>query len=297
MLRFSLPVLFSWLLVLLVVLPPFDAAAQGDGVWSNISKTSAGAKKAADKKVSAINKWKDHLQQWGLDSNYNHSLSLGGRLNSDGWGGTVTYKRLISRSSYNLWQLSFSEIKNEKEAKQQKANTAFPELGASSSFIYGKLNNLYTLQLGFGKEQLLLPGIVEGNISIGLRYSGGFSLAMLKPYYLRLIEVDNSTQPATAKETDERYSAANSSLFLDPSFILGRYRWSKGLGEMTYIPGIYGQTALVIEPAKGKTLIQTITLGISGAVYSRQLVIMADQKASHWEGCLFAGLELGKRWK
>ena len=283
-------------MVMALLLGSGGSFGQAASVWSGAT-TAGSVRNTAAKKVDGIQKWKRHLEQWGLDSTWTHSLSLCGRLNSDGWSGGLSYKHRRNSTAYTLWQLTFSEIKGEKEAKQQRANTAFPELGASSSYIFGKVNNLYTLQLGYGRERLLLPGVVEGNISVGIRYGGGFSLAMLKPYYLRLVYVDNSTQPVSGTERDERYSDANSSLFLDPSFILGRYRWSKGLGEMTYVPGIYGHTALVIEPAKGKTFIQTVTLGISAAVYSRKLTIMAEQKASAWEGCLFAGLELGKRWK
>src|SRR5690606_27457679 len=88
-----------------------------------------------------------------------------------------------------VFSLTFSEIKHEKQIKQQREN-AYPELGNATPFVFGKVNNLYTLQLGHGREQLLLPGVIEDNLSVSMRFSGGFSLAMLKPYYLRLAYPD-----------------------------------------------------------------------------------------------------------
>lgn len=274
-------------------------AANGSDVWQSANKSARGIKEKGAKKLSAVKRWKDHLKQWGLDSNYTHSLSLSGRLASDGYGGGMVYKvRREGKSSYHLWQLRFNEVKGEKEVAQQRDNTAFPQLGQGTPYIFGKLNNLYTLQLGYGRENLLLPGILEGNVSIGFRYGGGFLLAMLKPYYLNLLYVDYSTSPATAISKEEAYADANKDYFLNPATILGKGRWKSGLNAMEYIPGIFGEAALVIEPGKGKgAFIQTITLGLSAAFYNSNLTIMAEQKAYPFEGCLFATLELGKRWK
>ena len=57
--------------------------------------------------------------------------------------------------------------------KQQATATSFKELGEATPFVYGKINNLYTLQLGYGQEQVILPGVVEGNMSVGFRWSAG----------------------------------------------------------------------------------------------------------------------------
>ena len=268
-------------------------------VWQSANNSVKGIKEKGAKKISGLKKWKDHLKQWGLDSKYNHSLSLAGRLNSDGYGGGLTYKRKKEgKSSNSLYQLRFSEVKHEKEVKQQRDNTAFPQLGQGTPYIFGKVANCYALQLGYGRESLLLPGVLEGNVSIGIRYAGGFSLAMLKPYYLDLLKVDYSTTPATAAKSEEAYNEVNKESFLNPAFILGKGRWKSGLSDMTYIPGIFAEAALVIGPGKGKkAFVQTITLGAGGAFYSADLRIMAAQKPHPFEACLFAALELGKRWK
>jgi hypothetical protein len=278
-----------------VVLIPCMSSAQ-TSTWSSGSAKAGAAQKAASAKHK-LKDFKKHLQEWGMDTSFNHTFLIGGKLNSDGWSGSMY---LMKRKNYhvtNFWELSFSEIKHEKQIKQQGTNSAFPELGNTTPYVFGKINNLYTLQVGYGKEMLLLPAVMEGNISVSFRYSGGFSLAMLKPYYLKLIYTDYSTNPATAHLEQQKYSSSDSDLFLNTGTILGAASWSKGLGEITYVPGTYFQAAFAITPGKNKSFVQVVTLGINAALYAETLPIMADQKAYPWEVALFAGLGIGKRWK
>ncbi|PZF73745.1 hypothetical protein [Taibaiella soli] len=265
--------------------------------WESTSTAKQKAAKQISQKQSAIKSWRDHLQKWGLDSNYNHALAVGGKLNTDGWSGFAYYQKRDNNTSCHFFQLSFSEIKHEKQVKQQKGNTAFPELGAASPYVFGKINNLYTLQLGYGKEYLLLPGLLEGNMSVSLRVQAGASMAMLKPYYLKLIYVnyDSAGQHATMQE--EKYSEQNKEKFLNTSFILGASNWTKSLSEITYVPGAFADLGIAIEPLKNKNFIKTITIGGNFAFYSKELAIMAENKAYPWQANFYVGLSMGKRWK
>lgn len=265
-----------------------------NSVWNSDAKKSAGNK--ANKTKHKLKDYKEHLQNWGLDTNYNHAFLLGGKLNSDGWSGSMYFVKRKSYKLSNFWQINFSEIKHEKQTKE-KSTASYPQFGNASPFVYGKINNLYTLQIGFGNERLLLPAVMEGNISVSFRYSLGFSLAMLKPYYLKLLYSDNSNPTDTVHIEQHKYSPSDSTRFLNTNRIFGASKWTKGLDEIDFVPGAYFETAIAIIPGKNKTFIQTITLGINGAFYAKALTIMADQKAYPWQVSLFAGLAIGKRWK
>ena len=206
-------------------------------VWDTGKDVKKAAADKTDKTTHKLKDFKKHLQQWGLDSNYNHGFLVGGKANSNGWSGNVYYQIRNSRTRSTLWQLSFSEIKHEKQAKQTGQASAFPQLGSPTPFIFGKINNLYTLQLGFAKEHLLLPAILEGNLSVSFLYGGGFSLAMLKPYYLKLVYVDYASANDSAYVEQQKYSTANSAKFLNNGSILGAAKWSKGLDDIDYVPG------------------------------------------------------------
>ncbi len=279
---------FASLLVLLVL--PLALQAQN---WEPGSKARAKASRAA----SGLRKWKAHLQQWGLDSSYNRSLCAGARLNSDGWSGSLTYGRRSGQGSMSLWQLRFSEVKHEKETRQQGSNAQFTGLGSGTPYIFGKRNNLYLLQLGYSRGLELLPAVLDGNTGIGFRYGGGLTLAMLKPYYLQLIYPDYSVSPATAQVREEPYGDANAERFLNPSMVLGRGRWSEGLDRMRYVPGLYGECAVVITPGGRKAFVQTISLGAQGMLCSARLPLLAEHEGAWYQLRLFAGLDLGKRWK
>ena len=135
---------------------------------------------------------------------------------------------------------------------------------------------------------------MDGNLSVSLRYSGGLSLALLKPYYLKLIYEDINN-PNAAQLEQQKYNQADSIKFLNPSSILGAAPWSKGLAETELVPGAYFEIALAIIPGKSKYFTQKVTLGINGAYYAKPLPIMVDQKAMPWQVSLFAGLLIGKR--
>lgn len=278
----------------------------GKGQTSTWDNPKGKATAGIERKKGAVKKWKEHLQAWGMDSSYNHGFFIGGRLSTNGWSGTVMYQKpLYGKGRYRyrkipgqsrLYTISFSEVKHEKQIKQQASKTAFPELGSPSPFVFGKINNLYLLQLGYGREQMILPRVLDGNISVAFSYSGGLSLAMLKPYYLKLIHIDYfPTEHAWVEE--EKYSSSNEVLFLKQDQVLGASSWSKGLSEIKYVPGVFIDGALTLEPARGKTFIQTISLGGQFSIYTKALPIMAERKAFAWQGALYVGLMLGKRWK
>jgi len=265
-------------------------------VWEGSKEQLMQVKDAAKKKENKAKQWKDHAEKWGLDSNFNYGLSLSGRLNTNGWSGGLQY--IIKRKHRNrtIWQLYFSEIKHEKEIKQEGSDAGYSYLGKSSAYIFGKINNAYTLQLGYGKEQMLFPSLMDGNVSVSLRYMAGPTIAMMKPYYLKLIYVDYNPEPI-AHIQSEKYSSLNDGQFLLQGNILGKDSWTKGLSGIKYIPGLFGEVYFAIEPDRPKAFIKTIMIGANAAFYTSKLEIMADRKAFPYQASFFVGLSLGKRWK
>lgn len=287
--------LSRYLFLLLSVFAPYGSIAQqGADFWNNATAKPQKVQSRLKKQGNKLKQYKDHLEKWGLDSNYSHGLAIGGRLTSTGWTALVYYQHRLSMTQNYFLQLGFSEIIHEKQIKQQRQNIAYPELGASNAFVFGKINNVYQLQLGYGREQLLLPGLLEGNMTISLRYQAGFSLAMLKPYYLKLIH--DEYYPDSVFVREERYTPDNKERFLRTGNVLGASKWKNGLNEINYLPGAFVDVAICIEPLKNKTFIKTVTLGGNFSIHSGDIEIMANQKAYPWNACLYAGLSLGKRW-
>jgi len=281
--------------ILLFIALASSAHAQKN-VWEGSKEQLLQVEDKGRKKVSGIKKWKDHIQLWGLDSNYNHALSLSARLNTNGWSGGLQYLRNQKAGNKTLWSLHFSEIKHEKESKLQNTGGPFANLGKNRPYIFGKVNNAYTLQLAYGREQLLFPALLDGNMSISMRYAAGPALALLKPYYLELVYVDDLPEPAAHLQT-ERYTDANAFKFLQPGSISGKAPWSKGLGEIKYAPGLFAELCFVLEPDRPKSFVKAVTIGGNAAWYTSPITIMAERKAYRHQASFFVGLSLGKRWK
>lgn len=272
-----------------------QSLAQQD-IWKNeIARTKK--RKTYKHKTSRLQQLHDHIKNWGLSHDYDKELLIGGRFNSNGWSAGVYYFTRRNAGSYNLWQLHFSEIKQEKQIKQQPGKNSHPELGITTPYVFGKINNLYTLQIGFGQEQFLLPGVIEDNLSVSFRYNAGFSLAMLKPYYLQLVRTDYTQAEPVSHIEDVKYSDSNADDFLNNADIHGASKWSKGLDETQLVPGAYVEAAFVITPKAQKWLVEAITLGANASAYIKPIPIMAELPAKLYQVSLFAGLAIGKRWK
>ncbi len=271
-------------LAILLCLSPIFCPAQ-EKVWKRVE---TGRQKSA----SRWKEWQQQLQKKGLDSNYIHALSVGAKLHTSGWSGGLIYRKRATRATHRIIQFHLEEIKHDKEVKQEAGKNPYPELGKTSPFIYGKINTVYTLHLSYGRQQLLFPALLDGHISLSLCYMGGISLGMLKPYYLKLVDND----PGAPVLSIEKYNPADQDRFLNHARILGRAKWSEGLEEIQYIPGVHAALALQLEPGKTKTFIQSISVGGQITLYARNITIMAEQKAYPVQASFFIGLALGKRW-
>jgi len=287
---------FLYVLFFLFVLLPSKPLQAQVSVWQESQSKMQNLKRKKDKQQSRFREWKNYIEKEAATSDYHYALSIGARLNTNGWGGGLYFLKQKSTGSQTLWELHFSEIKHEKETKQENTKTVFKNLGKGKPYIFGKINNVYTLQLGYGRQQLLLPALLDGNLSVSLRYAAGPGLAFLKPYYLDLIYL----KPGTVSDgytQSEKYSNDNARRFLEAGNIYGTSKWGKSLGETKLIPGLFGELAFVLEPDKPKAFIQTITFGGKAAIYAKALTIMADQKAYRYQLSLFVGLAIGGRWK
>lgn len=268
--------------------------AQPAEVWKNLNAKQEKALKQKQKKAGQLKSWAKQAREWGMDNTYTHELSLGLNLHTNGVGGHLRYATNKKSTHQDIWLLQVRSVQHEKEIKQQRKGTTFRELGPFRPYHFGKINNILNLQLGYGKEQILLPSIINENISIYGSLVGGVSLIVQKPVYLNLIYTDSA---GASFVQSERYSTGNESLFLNNSRILGADKWSKGLAEATIVPGLFLEPALVFVPAKNKAFIQKVYIGGNIAWHLKATEIMALHRSLPVQASFFVGIGFGKRWK
>lgn len=193
--------------------------------------------------------------------------AFGFKFNTDGYGMFLEKGKYKTITKTNLWWLEFGERKDKKEEKVPTLSTS-QGFVVFSSYIYGKQNNFYYLKLGFGQQRLIGGKGNKNGVAVSAIYGGGLTLGLLKPYY---IEVENPF--GTGKRQQIKYNN-NDSIFLDPTIIVGKASFTKGLSEIQYVPGAYARTAIRFDYGKYNEVLSALEVGLNIEYYSKTMPIL-----------------------
>ncbi|GAC1533712.1 MAG: hypothetical protein NVS3B15_14400 [Sediminibacterium sp.] len=214
--------------------------------------------------------------------------AFGFKFNTDGWGMFYERGKYKTITKTNLWWLEFGEHKHPKEEK-------VPTISASqgflvvSSYIFGKRNNFYNLKLGFG-QQLLIGGKGNKNgVAVSAIYGGGITAGLLKPYYIEIQNPNNGN-----KREEIRYNN-NDSLFLNPAIIIGRGSLTKGINEITFVPGAHARAALRFDYGRYNEVLSAIEVGLNAEYYTQKMPILLLNKDKSFFFNAYVSLTFGKR--
>ena len=208
------------------------------------------------------------------------------------WGNIKTY--YLTR----FYNIEFGEIKNPREYRQRfeaYLGSSFNDI--SRPFIYGKQNKFFVLRAGMGEKRLLSDRARRKGLAIGVSYELGPSLGLLKPYYLEFI-VDTDE---IRRKISKKYTPENESQFLDVTGIYGGAGFSKGLSELSVVPGGHLKAALHFDWGAFDEFVKAIELGFVVDFYFKKIPIMVE--SSKLEGVrnspvfinLYLNLQIGKR--
>jgi hypothetical protein len=186
---------------------------------------------------------------------------------------------------HNVFYLQ-TEFIEKKDPKEEKVKSKTLSNKSSSTYIYGKVNNFYALKVGLGYRKLIAGKPDPGCVSIHWATTAGVALGMLKPYYITLAGGSQSI----------KYTDINQSDFLDERIIQGNSGFSKGLGEMQFIPGGHIKSALHFDFSANKRNVIGVEAGVNAEFYSTPVVLMANQAPVSSFYDLFVSFQFGRRW-
>jgi len=199
-----------------------------------------------------------------------------------------------------FYNIEIGELKHHKEYRQSFDFRAPAANSIARSFIFGKQNNFYVLRGGIGEKRYLSDKIKRKGVAMAITYSGGPSLGLLKPYYLELIRTEDSGGNNFFIRS-EKYSPSNEDAFLDISRIYGSSGFTKGLGQLSVVPGLNFKAALHFDWGAYDELVKAVEAGIMADVYFRKIPIMVEspsvpntENRSFFIN-LYITLQLGKR--
>jgi hypothetical protein len=232
---------------------------------------------------------------------YNREFSVDATLHTGGMGIGVNFGKLKSYFRTRYYNISISEIRHPKEFRQSFDFRTPSVNRIARSFIFGKQNNLYTLRGGIGEKRYFSEKALNKGLAVGISYSGGPSLGLLKPYYLDLIRFQEPDFTRFFIQS-ESFSEENADLFLDINSIYGATGLQRGLSQLSIQPGAHAKIAVHLDWGAYDEFVKSVEAGVALDVFLREMPIMIDSpRVPNAENKmlfinLYINLQLGKRW-
>lgn len=224
---------------------------------------------------------------------YYKDYSVGLKLSGNGFGAFANISRRINLYKTKFWQFEINDVQNPKEYTQQSQYSGSYGFESPKSFVYGKQNNFYTINASIGMKRLIAEKAEKSGVELSLKYMGGVSLGIVKPYYLDLIySTDNAT---IAYIQPQSYSQAGA-LFLNENYIYGASGFTYGLGGISILPGAHFKAGLNFDWAAYDDNIKALEVGITVDAYYKKVPIMVDNDFNQMIiPALYVSIEIGKR--
>lgn len=209
----------------------------------------------------------------------------------------ISYHRGKIKTYYKTVYSSFELgiLYDPREYKQNR-NIPLSINRISRSFRFGKQNSVFVFRAGRGMKKLISDKARRKGLALGYNIQGGPAVAILKPYYLELIYQNAVENTIDLKE--ERYSEDNAAKFLDYNSVFGGGRFSRGLTELSVIPGLQGKLGLFFSPGAFEEFAKSLEVGIMADLFVRKVPIMVETSSisnKSWFVNLYVNVEFGKR--
>ncbi len=222
---------------------------------------------------------------------YNEERVFDFRAQTYGWF-AFNYQVGKIRSYYKttFYNFGIGELLHHQEiGKTSEYVTAGGNSGAFSSYTFGKQNSAFPLRVGYGVKRYYTEKAEKNGVAVAVVYQGGLSLAMLKPYYLEI----QATRDGLPKST--RYSPETEANFLNVYKIREHSGFFKGIGETSFVPGLYGQLGVQVDWGAFDEFVRAIEIGIQLDVYPKKLpIVVSDQNRPFFLN-FYVSLQLGSR--
>jgi hypothetical protein len=240
------------------------------------------------------------LPQEGKGIVYNKEFTVDFKIHTSGFGLGANWGKLKTYYRTRFFNLELVEIKHPKEIRQS-FDFRIPSSGRiSRSFIFGKQNNLYVLHGGIGEKRYFSEKAINRGLAVGISYSGGPMLGLLKPYHLDLIRFQEQ-DPTKFFISSEPFLDENADKFLDLNSIYGASGFTRGFDQISIAPGAHAKFAIHLDWGAYDEFVKSVEAGVMVDVFFKTIPIMVSSPLLPDTGNqavfvnLFVNLQLGKR--
>jgi len=210
---------------------------------------------------------------------------LGGTVHSSGFAlnyGMSKFKTFRKKSLINVDLVSINHD------KEYKIFGSFDE--NAKKFIFGKLNSLYSVRLGFGNRKILYEKLRENGLQITMNYTVGTSLGLVKPVFLDVFKYDLSG--SIAGISSEKYDPELHNFYT----IYGRASWTAGLMETKINPGMFFKFGFDFDYSSNREIINSLEAGVCLDVFSKPVVLMVENNNYRYYPTLYINYSIGNKF-
>lgn len=224
---------------------------------------------------------------------YSSSFGIGGQIYSHGWSGHLELSKINDLHKRNFYQFEIAQLKHPKEVRQTN-DYGFSIVGINppKPYIYGKQNNFYQVNISRGQERMIGQRAAKSGVEVSVKYMAGFSLGILKPYYLQLLIPQDQDK---YRLEEHKYSEETRENFLDWYLIYGSAGFSKGLDEPKLVPGLHLKAGLKFDWAFYDQYIKALEVGGVLDAYPKKVPIMVTESNQRIFPNFYIGVQFGKK--
>ncbi len=230
---------------------------------------------------------------------YDREFTVDLKLHTNGYALGVNIARLKTFYLTNFFNIEFGEIKHPKQFRQSFDFRPSANGNVSRAFVFGKQNNFFVLRGGLGQKRYFSEKAKRKGLAIGMSYSGGVSMGLLKPYFLELNYPEASTNEIITRS--EKFTEENADIFLDITRIFGASSFTRGLSELSVVPGGHAKVAVHFDWGAFDEFVKALEAGVMVDFYFQKVPIMVESpQVENIDNRplfinLFLNLQLGKR--
>jgi hypothetical protein len=209
------------------------------------------------------------------------------------------YRFGINKTYYKnrMFEFDLLEMKAPNQTRRYNERYANPR-----SYVYGKLNNLYILRAGIGRQVLVNRKPYWGGVEVRAFYYGGLDIGFAKPTYLYIayyIVADN--QIILDHNSLERYDplAHFPYMGINPTCqceIYGRGPMLSGFEKIKIYPGLYAKGGLNFEFSGQNDRIKSLEVGVAVDGFPKPVPVMAFTDPNYYFLTGYISFHFGKRY-
>lgn len=216
---------------------------------------------------------------------YDRETTIHVTIHTQGLGGGFKIGRIREIYKTTYWNFEVSYLRSLKQIKLLQYYNA-------SSFVYGKLNEVFILRAGYEAERRIYGKPYWGGVELRWLYGAGASLALLKPYYYSVV-VAKPTSTGNYEQVVEYQTFDNNATWIE---IVGKAPFKEGLDEIKLRPGVYAKGGMSFEIGTSRTRARSIEVGVMAEYFPQGIALMADNPISYIIPTLYLSYHWGSRY-